>query len=294
MATTAVRTELFESLKTSEGGLRTTASSTARKMPQTLKPPAPMLTRSRRDRVFSRSCGSSCPLRPPRSRFVFVLVSCLATTVLYHRGWGVANAVACKATTETSITVSPSSDPLEVSSHFDCEGGDFNVIWSGVVNVQASIKIGKGTTVSISGDHVSDVTAADASSSFPAVKNSTASSAVVGSNNVGPIFLVQEGTLNLAGIVVREGIASTYTSGLNISGGGVAAMNATVTVTNCMFEDNFAEWTGGAIFANWSTVEVRDTIFRTCNAGEVPVAGQVESPEGAGGGIGVSFPRCGS
>lgn len=213
--------------------------------------------------------------------------------MLYHRGGGVANAVACTTTAKTSITVSSSSDPSEVSSLFDCEGGVFDVTWSGVVNVEASIKIGQGTTVSISGDHASDATVADPTSSIgrdsSSAVNSNGSSAAVALNRFGPVFLVERGTLNLAGIAVREG-GATSTAGLSISGGGISAEYATVTATNCTFEDNFAEWVGGGIFANWSTVEVRDTVFRRCSAGDAPEATEgTLDVIGAGGGIGVSL-----
>lgn len=208
--------------------------------------------------------------------------------MLYSRGGGVASAIPCTPTAQQSIAVSPSS-ALNVSSLFDCEGGVFDVTWSGVVNIQSSIVIGTGTTVSIAGDHVSNVTiglSSDSAGTSSAVNN-TGSSAVVATDVIGPLFVVQRGVLNLEGISVRGGSA-TVTAGLGvISGGGVSAEDANVTVTGCTFEENFAEWVGGGIFANRSRVEIRDTAFRVCAAGAPPVAGEVDYVEGSGGGVGV-------
>lgn len=68
-------------------------------------------------------------------------------------------------------------------------------------------------------------------------------------------------------------------------------MESNVTVSSCVFEDNFAEKWGGGIFGQNSTVIVRDTIFRRCRAGFTPSAGDNddENIDGSGGGIAVSY-----
>lgn len=52
----------------------------------------------------------------------------------------------------------------------------------------------------------------------------------------------------------------------------------------CDFSDNFAEHWGGGIFANQSTLEVVDSVFRSCRAGFVSTVDD-EDLEGTGGGI---------
>lgn len=200
-----------------------------------------------------------------------------------------ADAAPCTTTAQQSVTASQSS-ALNLSSLFDCEGGDFAVTWSGIVSVQASIKIGNGTTVSISGDYISDVTVADSSSSIGSrgsAVNNSGTSAAVAATRFGPIFVVQGGVLNLAGIAVREG-GATVTIGL--SGGGVFAEDANVTVTGCAFENSSAELYGGGIYANRSTLVVQDTAFRKCSAKDkIRTADDVDvDAKAAGGSIWVS------
>lgn len=69
--------------------------------------------------------------------------------------------------------------------------------------------------------------------------------------------------------------------------GGIYAWASNVTVTSCVFEDNFAGMWGGCIFGNYSTLVVRDTVFRRCRAGVIPEAGD-EDVVARGGGIAVS------
>ncbi|CAM9425560.1 unnamed protein product, partial [Sphacelaria rigidula] len=194
--------------------------------------------------------------------------------VLYDRQGGVASAIPCAPTTQQSITVNPSS-ATTVSAVFECEGGNFDVTWSGIVSVQESIVIGNGTTVSIAGNHVSDLTVGDSSDSTGT--SSDESSAILTTDNIGPVFLVRGGTLNIEGVAIRGGnsMNATETAGLSvINGGGISAEDANVTVTGCTFENNFADWVGGGLFANRSRVEVRDSAFRECKAGDTPVAGE--------------------
>ncbi len=134
----------------------------------------------------------------------------------------------------------------------------------------------------------------------------------------GPVFYVDGGQLFLQGLAVRGGYAagdstssgsstsssnstSTITSTITststststggdsvVSGGGVSAIDANVTVTGCEFEDNFADYLGGGIFANRSSVVVVGSVFRRCQADVVP-SPEVDDADGAGGGIGVSL-----
>ncbi|CAN0082894.1 unnamed protein product, partial [Ectocarpus sp. 8 AP-2014] len=133
----------------------------------------------------------------------------------------------------------------------------------------------------------------------------------------GPLFFVDGGQLFLDSLAVRggytsnstgsftytastdaaaDGANSTTTSGVNetaiatvvISGGGVHAIDSNVTVTGCEFEENYADYWGGGIFANGSTLVVRGSVFRRCEAGEVPLPGD-EDVDGAGGAIGTEF-----
>ncbi|CBJ33177.1 expressed unknown protein [Ectocarpus siliculosus] len=144
----------------------------------------------------------------------------------------------------------------------------------------------------------------------------------------GPLFFVDGGQLFLDSLAVRggytsnstgsftyaastdaaaDGTNSTTTSGVNetaiatvvISGGGVHAIDSNVTVTGCEFEENYADYWGGGIFANGSTLVVHGSVFRRCEAGEVPLPGD-EDVDGAGGAIGdeigeggaISFTVC--
>ena len=45
-----------------------------------------------------------------------------------------------------------SQNMSNISNLFACEGGEFNVSWSGVINVSSTIEIGRGTTVRIFGE----------------------------------------------------------------------------------------------------------------------------------------------
>ncbi|CAN0319726.1 unnamed protein product, partial [Hapterophycus canaliculatus] len=84
------------------------------------------------------------------------------------------------------------------------------------------------------------------------------------------IFFVDGGTLSLENLAVRDGYTTNSTSSLTytgnvaqivVSGAGIHAIDATVTVTGCEFEDNFSEMWGGAIFANRSSLVVTGSVF---------------------------------
>lgn len=223
-------------------------------------------------------------------------------------------------TATQQVTITPDT-AYNLSQIFACEEGDFNVSWSGAVNVSNTIYIGRGTTVRIIGDVArdaggggggvseSDTLLAELSSSLsvPPSGNGGLSSAAVGprpeshsrlqSTNAitsaganesffGPMFFVDGGQLFLENMAIRDGLAINTTNNVIVSGGGVHAVESNVSVSGCEFEDNFAQFLGGAIFANNSRVVAIDTVFRRCEAGYQSFAGD-DDISGGGGGIGV-------
>lgn len=221
-----------------------------------------------------------------------------------------------------NVSVTPNTD-LDLTSIFNCEGGQFQVAWSGAVNISGTIHIGLGTTVKIVGDSSSNIIFAtdstserdsnttggggnDSTSNDP-VDDLTAALAIpsgltsavvgVGSSKIsadtdktlsfGPIFYVEGGQLFLENMAIRGGFVANSTSGPTISGAGIHAVDSNLTATACEFEDNFAEFLGGGVFANRSNLVVVDSVFRRCRAGFHSKADD-EDVEGAGGGIGVS------
>lgn len=218
----------------------------------------------------------------PSQLLVFAALFLLPRTTLGPLSFGspyqMASAAPCDSTVQMSVAVTPFTS-LDLSSVFDCEDGEFEVSWSGAVSITESIRIGRGTAVSIMGDgsgsndETSDAETAD-----------TESAAVEAVNAFGPIFVVNGSELYLEGIVVRDGNATDAAGEGLVTGGGVHALDANVTVVGCVFEDNFALHSGGGIYAQWSRLVVRDTEFRRCNAGLVPEAGDQDA-EAEGGGV---------
>ena len=283
-------------------------------------------------KVFSCSAGSSRPvparsLRLQRNPVGSVLVLLAATILAVPSarpwvggkiGWGIGaqaqQTQPCAAVSSSSVSgelqqLTVSNDTVNLSTVFACEGGEFNVSWSGVVEVYSTIKIGSGTTVRIFGSSISGSNSSSYSSYY---SNSSSSSGVdlgfelerlssdlnlpqgltseaVGVFSTvpfGPIFLVDGGELHLESIVVRGGNATNSTANAIMSGGGVNAINSNVSVSGCVFEDNFAEFLGGGIHASLSTLTVKDSVFRGDHAGFRSDAGD-EDVNGAGGGIAV-------
>lgn len=217
-----------------------------------------------------------------------------------------------------NISITPDTS-LNLTDIFACEGGEFNVSWSGSLNVSSPIHVGPRTTVRITGDGVRNTGEGGAEdtqsqltelSSDLSISSATGSliSAVVGTRtesqtrfqstsgvtsmgttgaSFGSIFFVDGGQLLLEGIAVRNGFAANVTENLVVSGGGVHAIESNITVSGCEFEDNFAQFLGGGIFANNSRVVVKNSVFRRCEAGYQAFAGD-DDVNGAGGGIGVS------
>lgn len=206
--------------------------------------------------------------------------------------WGyimMASAAPCTTTTQQALVVS-SSSTTNLLTVFDCEGGNFEVTWSGVVNVTGVIPIGVGTTVSISGDHNNAFNASDVDSSGAGGVGTATGSATVRTTGLGfgPMFELSGSSLSLNGVLVRNGDANSWVGNSTVSGGGVSAINSNVSVVGCTFEDNFAELSGGGIYAKNSRLIVSDTVFRRCVAGTKTIPGD-ENAEAVGGGIAVSF-----
>ena len=195
----------------------------------------------------------------------------------------------------------------DLSTLFACEDGEFNVSWFGVVRVGSTITIGRGTTVRIFGEIDTNSVLATSSSTSASDNFSSdfeleletlsgdlnlpqelTSTAVEVSDGVsfGPIFLVDNGELYLEGLTIRGGNATNSTAGTIIAGGGIYANFSQISVSSCVFEDNFAEYLGGGIHTNRSTLTVKDSVFRRNKAGFQSFAGD-EDVDGAGGGIGV-------
>ena len=206
------------------------------------------------------------------------------------------------------VDVTP-ADGLNITM-FDCEGGVFDVFWSGEVVVNGTIHIGLDTTVTITGispDTTSGSASISGSSSgkddghLPGMLSIPLglNSAVVGvapsglsaiTNESTPsfsIFFVDGGQLHIEHMAIRGGIVSNTTDNSTSRGAGIFAQQSQVSVSGCEFEDNFAVTAGGGIFANQSTLTVIDSVFRRCRAGLD--VGPGDDVPGAGGGISVSM-----
>ena len=102
------------------------------------------------------------------------------------------------------------------------------------------------------------------------------------------MFFVDGGQLFLENMAVRGGFVVNSTHTPTVSGAGIHARYSNVTVTGCEFEDNFAEFSGGGIFGNFSTLVIVNSVFRRCRAGFKAIPGD-DDVDGNGGGIGVSI-----
>lgn len=269
---------------------------------------------------FSSSSSFPHLLRFGFLLFVFTTLTAPTTTVLHqllapgrlNSGGLGASAAPCQASGEVQqVTVTPDT-PQNLTTIFNCEDGDFEVSWVGVVNLPQTIVIGHGTTVSITGDisrstinrdsaGISKSSKVDqklqeflegrslpggltSAAVGPRPQNATSND---GDLSFGPIFFVDGGQLILQGVGVRNGFATNSTNSLVASGGGIYAKDSNVTIVGCEFENNFAEFWGGGIFVNRATLVVVDSVFSGCEAGLQAFAGDRDVNE-RGGCIGVS------
>ena len=205
---------------------------------------------------------------------------------------------------------------------FDCEDGNFEVVWSDAVNVPDTIVIGARTTVMITGETGTSSNTDDATSAGSAAATGGGSSSlsdealleqlttsrlslprgltstIVGvgppdesqlndtTTISGPIFHVTEGTLILQDLIVEDGYAANAADSENADGAGIFAVGAEINVTRCKFSNNFAVHWGGGIYAKESTVVAVDSVFEGCRAGFRSISGE-DDFNGAGGSIAV-------
>lgn len=223
-----------------------------------------------------------------------------------NRSWGgikLVGAAPCNAT-ETGViarlTVSWSNE-YNLPTVFDCENGEFEVTWSGSVTVNDSIRVGQRTTVVIVGDYDNGLLSNECMYDEPAGNSSSVDEsmgAVVGGaqiiagTDVGPIFVVENASLHLQNVALRNGKANNASFTGN-SGGGVHATDANVTLVGCEFDDMFAADRGGGVYALRSTLVVYDTVFRNCNTTQEDEDDEdSEEYDMEGGAIWVSYSCC--
>lgn len=236
----------------------------------------------------------------PSAATVWLAVGLVASSffgggdVADRSGFRFASAAPCVPTSSASSSEEISVSSLagvDLSSVFDCEGGDFEVYWSGSVTVKEPIRLGNGTSVTIHGDYNNGLLSGDGggvdSISTATSSTSGAGSEVIAGASFGPIFLVQNASLRLENIALRNATARNTTSLEIINGAGIHAVDSEVSIVSCEFEDMFAEHWGAGIFSNRSHVVILDTVFRRCASGDEPDPGD-EGIEGAGGGVAVS------
>ena len=195
-----------------------------------------------------RSVGSSRPIpcrfltlqrSPTWSGFLFsvagILTAPSARSVFYSPQWAKgARAPGIGVLAETCGNFTPeftvrSQIESKISSMFECEGGEFDVSLSGVIDVSSTITIGRNTAVRIFGEspeHSSSSVNSSYGLNVPQELTSAVARAST-SDPFGPIFFVQEGELHLERVIVRGGNATTDTT--IDKGGGVHANSSIVS-----------------------------------------------------------------
>lgn len=209
---------------------------------------------------------------------------------------------------------------LNMTSLFACEDGNFEVFWSGAVDVTGTIVIGNRTTVTLMGDRTPSSVAVDNTTNIGVDSTGSGNSSSSSENRVermkssrlslprglssevvgagppvesalndtislsGPLFYVDGGSLIMSDLIVRDGYAVDANNPDNSNGAGIFSFGAVVNVTRCEFRNNFATVSGGGIYAEESTLVVVDSVFEGCQAGFQSVSGEEEA-EGAGGAI---------
>lgn len=275
--------------------------------------------------VTGPSCGyhshkvfASTPSRPASSAVALIL--CFMTLLIpglldggSNRGlMGITfvNAVSCfpNATGTVEVLNISTVDDIDLTSLFDCEDGEFEIILWGSVTVNDNIQIGSGTKVSIVGNHDNGLLSdyygeklvnpdyGSGASTNATAETGSIDSEIIAGTAFGPMFFLENASLHLENITLRNGNATTSTSSGIVSGGGLHSLDADITIAGCTLEDMFAEYWGAGIFANRSRIVVRDTLFRRCASGIRSQAGQTTSSRvgggdviGVGGGIAVRF-----
>lgn len=256
--------------------------------------------------------------------FGAILAAPLMTTVFSWGSGGVGVGVLAQ-TCESAGELIPiqvnatNANDLDLATMFDCNGGEFEVHWSGAVNVNSTISIGSNTTVTIVGSSTDSDSSSEETNSSSSASNregqqledllltsglalphglasvavGVAPPGIIDADtdtriSFGPMFSVDGGTLILEDMIVRRGFAAESDSDQDRNGGGVYAVNANVTITRCEFRDHFAELSGGGIHTEDSVLVVSDSRFSDCQAGFQAFAGDDDDVvDGTGGGINV-------
>ena len=201
---------------------------------------------------------------------------------------------------------------VHLLKELNCEGGVFEVNWTGVVNVTDSIVIGSGTQVTITGQGFLTTAEDSTASTSTDSTNGTGQNGKLGeltrqlvlpqglvasavgvvsqesidSNTntaFGPIFDVQKGgMLSITRMIVSGGLVA---GGTPRGWAGIsAAKESNVFVTECEFSDTFAEYNGGGIHVEQSVLQVADSLFTRCWVG-FNSQGDDDEPDGKGGAI---------
>lgn len=157
----------------------------------------------------------------------------LSSLFLLARALTAEDSVPCVAEL-VSLTVSNATDALELSDALNCTGaGQFNVIWTGHVEISQTFALSNGTTLSI--------TAGD-SSTTSAYADASTTNAVVDGGGVMQLFSVLGGSkLNLNGVSLVNGMglhgAAVHAEGnsqVTICGGTIAENHGTSEGKTCV------------------------------------------------------------
>ncbi|CAB1096488.1 unnamed protein product [Ectocarpus sp. CCAP 1310/34] len=125
-----------------------------------------------------------------------------------------------------SLTVGSSEDVADLIGFLNCSNGDFSVEWVGDVFVTETIRITSGTSLNITGD---------------------GPGAIADGQNITQLFYVDGGSkLRLSDMTLAHGNAS--------EGGAIYVTQSIVSFSgNIVFSSNYADTSGGAIYATSSS-----------------------------------------
>lgn len=153
--------------------------------------------------------------RCPLPALLRVLAAALAASVF-------ANGAPCQPQVqELVVDGTAGNTAADLAAAVQCQGGKFLVQWEGVVAVQGTMLIGRGTSVSITG------------------KGGLRKAVADGGNTARLFMLPWKGTLKLEGLTVRNAYAAEADAG---GDGGVAQLGpaSTLAATGCSFQHNRA------------------------------------------------------